>query len=142
MTDLTEAGLGQRAAQAHYEDGHAKGCSPACVVEIDCIRRALVEVRDAAYAEQRERDAKIAEARAAKEREHFQRIIDETGGRQGQRDSWAEVADKIAAAIRAYGDERARQQAETAIEIVKQVAGPRDARLCGMIVKEIRKGGG
>ena len=39
-----------RAAQAHYEDGHG-GCSPACVVEIAAIARAI----EAAVADERTR---------------------------------------------------------------------------------------
>ena len=33
--------FGQKAAEAHYADGHRKGCSPACAVEIGFIEDAL-----------------------------------------------------------------------------------------------------
>ncbi len=51
MMDLSDAALQGRAARAHYEGGHG-GCS-ACAVEIESVARALLEVRDAARAEQR-----------------------------------------------------------------------------------------
>jgi len=46
--------VGERAAKAHYADGHEKSCSPACAVEISFIVGAMQQIIEEA--------AKIAEA--------------------------------------------------------------------------------
>lgn len=58
------------AAQAHYADGHQKGCSPACAVEIFHIEAAIKQ----AVAEERERCANIAEEMT------MEREVEETRG--------------------------------------------------------------
>ena len=41
---------GERAVRAHYADGHAKGCSPACAVEIGNIKIEIEAAVEAARA--------------------------------------------------------------------------------------------
>lgn len=39
---------GSRAAKAHYGDGHEKGCSPACAIEISLIETEIRAAEEAA----------------------------------------------------------------------------------------------
>ena len=84
-------------AQAQVECIRCEGSG--CGVCRDQGKR-YIALHDAARAEQREADAKIADAEAEKERESMRRLSDRLGDPRPKRDTWAEVADRIAAAIR------------------------------------------